>query len=195
MKQIACLLFIILLFSGCGSNAFLPLNQGKIEVPAETKQEDFLSKDKNTLYDTQLSLKVYPEWINLSENHYFSKKIFSPIDHAYNINISNQDFIDSTALEFATIWLEEMTNQYEKTLNSIPDEYREQLIIQQTMWQEYDTNDVFNVIGEEMGYGYIREWHLKRMDRIRDRVIELIQIQWLIDTEVSFFTVKIKNSA
>ena len=61
-----------------------------------------------------LSEMVYPEWICLSENIWADYRIYSPIDHDYNIVRQKADFIDSFAGEFAEIWRHEMDFQYDK---------------------------------------------------------------------------------
>lgn len=144
-------------------------------------------KAQNTLYSTPLSLVVYPEWINLTENHHTFSKMYSPIDHDYNIRASNQDFIGDAADEFEDIWMQELEYQYNQCLKIMPEEFKDQFIKQQSAWLEYHKNDVFNYIGGSRGWGYIREWKLISMNRIRERTLDIMRVVFLIGgTDVEF---------
>lgn len=81
-----------------------------------------------------------------------------------------------------------MTYQYHELMEHIPQAYQETLTNQQEAWEVYHENDTFDRIGGELGWGYIREWQLKRMDRVRSRTIERMQITFLLDRDLPAFS-------
>ena len=140
-------------------------------------------------YPKALSETVYPEYILLSENFWTATEIYSPIDHAYNQNRAQADFIDSFAGEYEIIWRRELEYQYNKCIQNMPEEYKEKFALQQLAWEEYFDNDVFPEIAQIYdeednnigGYGFSREATLIRLDRVRTRTIEIMRIQTHID--------------
>ena len=139
----------------------------------------------SALVPRTLSEMVYPETILLSENYWTATALFSPIDHDYNKQRLHAYHIDTFAGEFEEIWRQELAHQYEKTMSGIPEEYRAQLAWQQASWEAYFDNDVFPGIamtieeetGHYVGEGFVREARLIRLDRVRARTIEILQLQ------------------
>jgi len=131
-----------------------------------------------------LSEMIYPEWIYLSENFWVDYRIYSPIDHDYNIKRLTADFIDSFTWEFSDIWRQEMEFQYNKCIKNMPEKYLEQFTEQQSYWEKYFSSNIFPEIamyGDEkdltLRYGYIREATLIQLDKIRSRTIEIMKVQ------------------
>jgi len=189
LKKIFILIFcayIILILFSCDNN------NNKILIE-NTSNENITSYSNTTEQfqapaPKQLSDMFYPEWIFLSENFHNSTKLYSPIDHDYNIKAGNQDFIGNAAYEFVNIWREEMNFQYNKCLESMPEKYKIEFTEQQKSWQKYIDDDVFPEIaqytdddGLVFGEGFIRESYLIYMDKIRTRTIEIMRDECFID--------------
>ena len=181
MKKIFILIiciYTILILLSCSKNI----------IENQTEIVEDIIEDLQTPTEEQLSNTFYPEWISLSENFYNSAKLYSPIDHDYNIKAKNQYFIGDAAYEFIKIWQEELDFQYNKCLQNIPEKFKEQFIKQQAAWEEYFSNDIFPEIamtvdeeGIETSYGFVRESFLTKMDKIRDRTIEIMRMDCFIN--------------
>ena len=183
--------YAILILYSCQKNKA----ENQIQYVTESNQEENITFNSaaNDQSQTpapaphQLSDTLYPEWIFLSENFRNRTKIYSPIDHDYNIKVVNQDFIGDTAYEFIKIWQDEMNYQYTQCINNIPEEYKEKFEKQQESWQKYIDNDVFPEIAQYgdgeilLGYGFVRESYLIYMDKIRTRTIEIMRIECFIN--------------
>jgi len=127
----------------------------------------------------QLSNTYYPEF--WPEDLLIDPvKIYSPIDHDYNLRMADEDFIGDAASEFTDIWLKELYYQYNKCLEGLSEKNKTAFQNTQSSWQEYLDNDVFNEIGGAKGWGYIREWYLLHMDKIRERTIEIMRMERLL---------------
>jgi len=190
-----CIIIILclLLLSGCGFNSpFAQDNTDDLINSAQKESNDYYQQEEVAIEDaisensyeaqSQLSLVSYPEWVFLSENYFDTEKIYSPIDHDYNLKSSQQDFIGDAANEFRFTWAAELDFQCNELLQILPAEQKAKFMKQQSAWQEYLDNDYFSSVVEDyqMGYGYTREYMLIAMDRIRTRTLEVLRIRYLL---------------
>jgi len=170
-------------------DVFLDIENIEVSENNITTNENISKNQTNIIYSKSLSEMIYPEWINLSENFEMDYKIYSPIDHDYNIKRAEADFFDSYAWEFADIWRKELDYQYNKCIKNMPEKFMEQFIKQQSSWEDYFYSDVFPEIavsvdenGIVTGYGYENEATLIWLDRIRTRTLEIMRVQQFLES-------------
>ncbi|AIQ48614.1 hypothetical protein R70723_23915 [Paenibacillus sp. FSL R7-0273] len=189
------LFFIAMLFSACQNiNQSTTLNSETKSIRTESKEitEDQSETSNNEVLS--MSIGTYD-----LTGEFYEEMLRNPIDHDYEVEFN--DFHNSE--EFTTFgwralvskysedWDKELNHIYNMLLSKLDGEPKEALIKSQREWLKYHLRETEFVEKTFINNGYLGtqgsvSLDTVRMERIRERTMQLLEYRYLLDGEVEF---------